>query len=285
MKSKFKIILKVFGVLLLLAAGIGAFVYFKYMRPFLAAMKTTEQIQLNKNLRVVTGGGGNSGIFTSKNLLVLIDTKMDDAANALHSQVEEMLGGRKLIIINTHNHPDHVRGNPLYKNATIIAGNYGKEEWLKEANAETLPTVWLKDTMHIALDDDTLLVMNMAKNIHTSNDVMVYALRRKILFTGDLVLNHQAPVLMGVADANAYLTFFDELIDKYPIKAIIPGHGNIAGIEALDDFKLYFLNMKKAAQNPELEDEMVTKYKDWQQLPIFMSPGATIDHFRKKDIE
>lgn len=265
---------------MLLLAATGAFVYFKYMRPFLTAMKQTEQVQLNNNLRVVTGGGGNSGIYTSKKLVVLIDTKMDEAAKELHEQVMEMAKGKKLIIINTHYHPDHIDGNLLYKNATIIAGNYGNEAWLKASKKETLPSIWLKDTMHIALDDDTLLVINMAKNIHTSNDVMVYALRRKILFTGDLVLNHQAPVLMGEADAEAYLKFFDELMNQYPIKAIIPGHGNIAGIEAVDDFKMYFLDMKKAALNPDLEDELIAKYKDWRQLPMFMSPGATIKHFR-----
>jgi glyoxylase-like metal-dependent hydrolase (beta-lactamase superfamily II) len=285
MKSGIKFFLRFFGIITVLAVMVAAVVYVKYLRPFFAEMKQTDQIQLHKNLRIVTGGGGNSGIYTSHNLVVLIDTKMDEAAMELHAQVEEMAKGKNVVIINTHNHPDHIGGNALYKKAHIIAGNYGKEKWLAEAKAETLPQEWLKDTMRIALDDDTLLVFNLQKNIHTTNDVMVYALRRKILFAGDVILNHQAPVLMGQADGDGYLAFFNVLMDKFPIRAIIPGHGSIGGMEILDDFKMYFIDMKKAAQNSEMEDEIVNKYKNWKQLPWFMSPSATIAHFRKKGLQ
>ena len=42
------------------------------------------------------------------------------------------------------------------------------------------------------------------------------------------------------------------------------------------------MDMKLAASNPDKENELVAKYKDWNQIPIFMSPGATIGFFKKK---
>jgi hypothetical protein len=39
--------------------------------------------------------------------------------------------------------------------------------------------------------------------------------------------------------------------------------------------------MKIAAADPAKEKEMKLKYKDWLELPMMTSPGATIDFIRK----
>lgn len=281
--KKLKIFLKVIAVIVLISASIGAFVFFRYMKPFLNKMKQVEVVQIDKGLTVITGGGGNSAIFTSDSLIVLIDTKMDDAANMLYEKVKLLSKGKKLIVINTHWHPDHVGGNSFYERATIIAGDYGKTAWIKEAKQETLPSVWLKDTMQIRIDVDTLLVFNLSRNVHTTNDVMVYSRNRKILFAGDVILNKQVPVLMGEADVDGYLATFDILNKKFEIQSIVPGHGPIAGIEMIENFRIYFNDMKLAATESDKEDALIEKYKQWNQLPIFMSPEATIKHFKKKE--
>ena len=38
--------------------------------------------------------------------------------------------------------------------------------------------------------------------------------------------------------------------------------------------------MKIAAADGDKEDELVAKYKDWNQIPRLMSPGATINFIR-----
>jgi hypothetical protein len=40
--------------------------------------------------------------------------------------------------------------------------------------------------------------------------------------------------------------------------------------------------MKTAAVDNSKEDEFEAKYRDWQQIPFVMSPGATVRAFRKK---
>ena len=280
--KKTKIFLKWFGIVLLVLASISAFMFFKYLKPFLDKMKHTEVIEIDKSLKIITGGGGNSGIFYGDSVLLVIDTKMDEAAINLYESVKPLISQQKLLAINTHWHPDHVGGNALFKGFKILAGNYGKEAWIKEAKGETLPNDWIKDTLVLHVNDDTLIVFNLAKNVHTSNDVMIYAKRRQILFAGDVILNKQAPVLMGDADAEAYLTVMDDLLKAFEIKTIVPGHGSIGGPEVITSFKNYFNDMKLAATDPSKETQLIEKYKDWNQLPIFMSPSATIKHFKMK---
>lgn len=281
---KFKKVLKWIGIVLLVFMGFGLIVYLKYLRPFMSKMKQTEMVQLDKNICIITGGGGNSGIINSDSLVVVVDTKMDDAADLLYKKVMEIAGTKPVLVINTHWHPDHVGGNPLFKNAGILAGgSYTEEDWKKEAGEKTLPNQWLKGKIVIPMGDDTLTVFNLAKNVHTSSDVMVYLHQHEILFGGDVILNKQAPVIMGNADGDAYIDVLNDLPNQMDIKTIVPGHGPIGGIEMITNFRDFFADMKLAASNPDKEKDLVAKYDSWNQLPIFMSPAATVSFFKKKN--
>lgn len=279
-----KKVLKVLGFIILFLVVVAGVLYLTYLRPFMEKMKVTHVIQYDKNLTIVTGGGGNSGILTSDSLVLVIDTKQDAAAEAFYNQVKQIAGDKPILVVNTHIHPDHVGGNKFYKTATIMAGgNYTKEQWLKADGAESLPSKWLQDSLNIRMGDETVTVLNLAKNIHTESDVVVYLHNRKLLFTGDVVLNKQAPVLIGRADPEAYLTAFGELPKRFDIEKIVPGHGDIGGIEIIANFKQYFNDMKLAATDASQKDKLIEKYKDWNQVPIIMSPSATVKAFKKNN--
>lgn len=280
---RFKKIAKWTGLVLLIIAITGGILYRIYLYPFVSKMKQTQVIEVDKNLILITGGGGNSGILTSDSLVMVIDTKMDDAAEMLHRKVEEVAGNKPVLVINTHWHPDHVGGNKLYKNASILAGaGYTPELWKKESEAEAMPTRWLKDTLVIPMGTDTAVVFNLAGSVHTPSDMMVYLTQRKMLFAGDVILNHQAPILMGTADGDAYIRVMQNLMQKGGIEVVVPGHGAVGGPEVIASFLTFFTDMKEAAADVSKEGELLAKYKDWNQIPFVMSPGATEGHFKKK---
>jgi glyoxylase-like metal-dependent hydrolase (beta-lactamase superfamily II) len=278
-----KKVLKWIGIILLIIGITGVTLFMIYVRPFMQKMKETTTINYDKELTLVMGGGGNSGILVSDSLVIVIDTKMDEAAEKLSEKVKELAGNKPVIVINTHFHPDHSKGNKLYKGQTIIAGsNYSKEFWIKEAGEETLPTQWLKDKMDIKMGDDTVTILNLAKDIHTQSDVVVYLHKRKMLFGGDVILNKQAPALFGKANPDNYLIAFDRLPKEFDIQKIVPGHGAIGGIEIIDNFKQFFIDMQTAAGDDSKKDELVEKYKEWNQIPFLMSPAATVSAIKKK---
>jgi glyoxylase-like metal-dependent hydrolase (beta-lactamase superfamily II) len=275
--------LKWLGIIILLLVAIGATLYMIYLRPFMQKMKQTTVVNYDKELTLVLGGGGNSGILVSDSLVIVIDTKMDEAAEQLSKTVKELAGKKPILVVNTHYHPDHSTGNSFYAGQTIIAGgNYTKEFWVKEAGEKTLPTEWLLDKKDIKMGDDTITLFNLATNVHTASDVVVYLHERKMLFGGDVILNKQAPAILGVADPDGYLATFDMLPKLFDIQKVVPGHGAIGGIEIIDNFRQYFLDMKTAANDPSKKDELIAKYKDWGQVPIFMSPSGTISAIKKK---
>ncbi len=279
----FKKILKWLGVVLLVLIVIGTTLYLIYLRPFMQKMKVTNVVKYDKQLTLVLGGGGNSGILTSDSLVIVIDTKMDEAAEKLSKMVKEIAGNKPIIVINTHFHPDHTKGNTYYKGQTIIAGgNYTKEFWTKEAGEETLPTEWVKDRMDIKMGDDTVTIFNFNKNAHTASDVFVYLHKRKMLFGGDVILNKQVPVMMGVADPYGYIEAIDVVTKQFDVQKVIPGHGPMGGVEIINDFKKYFDDMQTAASDDSKKDQLIAKYEDWGQVPILMSPGATISAIKKK---
>jgi glyoxylase-like metal-dependent hydrolase (beta-lactamase superfamily II) len=272
------------GLVILLLAGTAFTLYMIYLRPVMTKiMSNPKVIAYDKDLTLIQGGGGNSGILVSDSLVVIIDTKMDEPAEEMAKKVKELAGNKPILVVNTHYHPDHCKGNSLYKDASILAGgNYTKEQWIKAAGEETMPNLWLKDQMVLPLATDTLTILNLEGNAHTESDIVVYFSKRKLLFGGDVILNQQVPALRGAADPDGYLKAFEELPKQFDIQKVVPGHGPIGGMEIIQDFKQYFLDMQTAAVDASKKDELEAKYKDWTQVPFLMSTGATIDLMRKK---
>jgi len=276
-------VFKWIGIVLLLIAVIAGSLYMIYLRPFMQKLKVITTVNYDKELTLVLGGGGNSGILTSDSLVIVIDTKMDEAALDLHSKAKLLAGNKPILVINTHIHPDHVGGNKLYAGEKILAGgNYTQEHWIKEDGKESLPNEWLKDRMDIRMGDETVTVLNLKRNAHTESDIVVYLQKRKMLFGGDVILNKQNAIIMGKGDPEGYLWAFDMVTKEFDIEHVVPGHGPFGGKEVITDFDQYFKDMKLAAQDNSQKDALISKYKDWASIPLFMSPKATMKAFKKE---
>lgn len=268
--------------ILVVAAGVGIF-FGLYVYPFIKNMKVTETIPLDDKFTIITGGGGNSGILVSDSLVLVVDSKMDEAATALFDKVKQLAGGKPILVVNTHVHSDHCKGNSLYKGHQILAGgNYEKAAWIKENGEETLPTQWLKDTLSMMVGDEKVTIFNLGKPAHTQSDVMVYLHNRKVLFGGDVILNKQAAAMFSMykSDLEEYLNTFDRVSQQFEIKTVVPGHGPIGGSEIIEAFRVYFNDINSAAINPTKEFEVIKKYESWNQIPFVMSPKANIGYVK-----
>jgi cyclase len=267
--------------------SVGGF-YGLYIRPFMKKMNEVKTIQYDKQLTLVLGGGGNSGILVSDSVVLVIDSKMNDAALRLYDTVKQLAGNRHIILVNTHVHMDHVGGNKYYKGQTIIAGaNYGADFWATDAGAESLPTVWVKDSLVLTIGDETVTIFNLPFPAHTQSDVFVYLHNRKMLFAGDVILNKAAPAISPKflfskyhADPNGYLKAFDLVEKRFDIAKVVPGHGDFGGIEVIDNYRTFFNDMKTAASDPTKKSELLDKYKDYRQIPLVMSPEALVRSFK-----
>ena len=270
------------GLVVIVGLLVGLF-YGIYVRPFLRDMMVMKTTHYDSHLTLVTGGGGNSGILESDSLVLVIDTKLKEGAKSFYDTVIKIAGKRPIVIVNTHIHSDHVEGNSMYQGQTIIAGaNYNHEQWIKENGKKGLPTQWVKDSLIMQVGDETVTILNLGFNAHTQSDVVVYLRNRKMIFTGDLVLNGSAPGMFQRYNSSSkgYLASFDTMESRFDIKTVVPGHGEVGGREVIDTYRDFFADMYVASLDNEKKSKLLAKYKDWKQIPIFMSADATISYIK-----
>jgi len=271
------------GIFILVIIAVAGTLYMIYLRPFMNEFMTTKTINYDPGLTLILGGGGNTGILASDSMVLVIDTKMKEASEKLYDTVTKIANGKPILIVNTHIHNDHSNGNGKFKGHRILAGgNYTKEQWKEEAGEESMPTEWIKDSLTFNVGKEKVTIINLQRNTHTNSDIVVYLHNRKMLFGGDVILNKQVPAMLGKshADPEGYMEAFDMLENKYDIKTVVPGHGDIGGKEIITNFRQYFKDITSAANDKSKEDAVIEKYKGWRQVPIIMSPSANINYIR-----
>jgi cyclase len=236
-----------------------------------------EKISCDKNLTVFLGGGGNSMVLTSDDgaQALVVDTKMGAAAKTLAGNVK----AKEVTIVNTHYHRDHVGGNYLFPNATIIAGAYAPEQWRAMAATSRFPDKVVKpgEEMVLSVAGETVHVRNMGR-AHSWDDVVVYLEKRKFLMTGDIVFNHRNPALFAQGGTNvaAWVAVMDSLLIRYNPEKVLPGHGLMSDKSAIVDAKDYFVSISDAIGNPDKIAAVKEKYKNYPGLPLLADFGRTV---------
>lgn len=251
-----------------------------------AAFSTTVQAQLkvvplSKNLSVVEGSGGNSGLLVTDKAVVIIDTKMASGAAELSKMVMEKAEGKPIIVINTHYHGDHVTGNHFYKDSKKYIGAYDQEMLKKEVEAEDMPTDFVTDSLVLDLGNETVVMYNMGQ-AHTWKDMVVLLKKNKVMFTGDLIFYKVNPFVIAESGANVnnWMADLDKILKRNDYTTLVPGHGDPGGKEIASSIKQYFTDMKTAAKDPSKQKEIVEKYSSWAVTPGHASPEITIQYIK-----
>ncbi len=264
-----KKVLLIVSLLIAIIIAVGGFYFWKIYQQF----GKVETIQLDPQLTVYLGGGGNSIVLTSEDgsKALVVDTKMRRAAKELRDEVK----AAQITIVNTHAHYDHTGGNALYPAAKIISGAYTKEEWDNDSRKTSrYPDLVLKpgEERVIKMGRETVRIRNMGR-AHTWNDVVVYCEKRQLLVTGDLVFVDMHAALHAESGANvaSWIRVLDALASRYKIKTLIPGHGKISDQDALAAMKDYFVSIGDAIGKPEKQAELKQKYKDYFTIPGIFS--------------
>ena len=254
--------------------------------PPLRSMMQQETVQIDPGLTVVLGGGGNSGIILGDSAVVVIDTKMMGASEELYNTAKEKAGQKTMIVINTHYHGDHVKGNKFFKGSKIYTGSYEKEFLLRNIDAENQPTDFVKDSLLIDLGSEKVHLYNVGR-AHTYNDLVVYLSNRNVLFTGDLIFNKINPVLKEESGARVsqWIHVLDTILSRWGNCKIVPGHGIIGDKEMVVSMRRYFIDMTAAAEDPRKENQLENKYSDWMKLPGMSSPEKTIEYIKLHDVK
>ncbi len=275
-------ILKTLGIILLiiiLLVIIIAAIYYPTMKKLYFGDSV---IRPDSALTIYLGGGGNSVVFESDSAILVIDTKYGKSGEKLHSLVESLAAGKKIIIVNTHSDLDHTGGNPLYTKAEIISGKVDEDYWISANKGRVgMPQLWVTDTLDLQLGEETVTLIPVGQ-AHTWSDIVVYFHNRNLLVTGDLVFNGVNTFFDERKGSNGWksITALKTLNNLPEIKMVVPGHGETGGRELITQMLAYLEDMALAADNPEMEKEIRKKYRKLAAMPGMSSPGIVIDYFR-----
>jgi glyoxylase-like metal-dependent hydrolase (beta-lactamase superfamily II) len=227
------------------------------------------------NPGVMTGPGTNTYIVGEGDLAVI------DPGPAIDAHVEALraaVGTRLKWILCTHTHLDHSPAARALKEATgaKIAGRVCAQDGRQDA--DFVPDRMLADGDSIAIDGATLRAVHTPG--HASNHLCYLLEERKLLFTGDHVMQGSTVVISPPdGDMQAYFSSLEKLL-QLNLGALAPGHGHLIETPHEEVRRLIAHRLKReqkvvqalARKSPASVDELVALAYD--DVPERLHPVA-----------
>ena len=204
--------------------------------------------------------GANLGCIVTQRGLVLVDSPtLSEQAQEWHQYICKLSPDGIAYLINTDHHYDHILTNSLLTRNTIahrvalkgidyMAANfkqvirqlhpefYDEKKEILDKVEVILPHITFSKGMTLHMGDITIEMSHVGG--HSPATIMIYVPEDRVLFTGD---NVEAQQHSYTSEAR-FSSWIEVLrrIEGMDLVAIVPGHGNICGIDAARKMRLYF---------------------------------------------
>ncbi|MFI4984679.1 MAG: MBL fold metallo-hydrolase [Solirubrobacterales bacterium] len=217
-------------------------------------------------------GWSNAGLVVDGERTLLIDTLFDLALTEqmLRAMRDAVPAAARIdTLVNTHANGDHCYGNQLLRGARIIASERTAAEMTELPPAAMAALVEQAPNMgelgaffldcfgafdfsgiELVLPEETFsgeLTMQVGGRAlrlievgpaHTRGDTLVHAPSERVLFSGDILFSEAHPIAWAGPVSN-WIAACDRILGL-DIDVIVPGHGPLAGLDAVRELKAYF---------------------------------------------
>ncbi len=212
------------------------------------------------NIYMLVGAGGNTTVQVGEDGVLVVDTKLATASEALLGAIAQISSAPIRYVINTHWHSDHVGGNEQIARAgsTIAGGNVSgaiadagigatviaHENVLVRMSGQKAPPpfeAWPTDTFFVPQKDlffngEAVQIQHLPA-AHTDGDSIVFFRRSDVISAGDVFSTTLYPVIRAedgggidgvVAALNAIIALTVPAEKQEGGTMVIPGHGRLA---------------------------------------------------------
>jgi cyclase len=208
---------------------------------------------LSQNVYMLTGQGGNIGIYVGETNVFMIDDQFDRLSDKIKTSITSLTDKPIVTLFNTHMHGDHSGGNANFNtnDVTLIAhdnvreriktnqqAKLDKQEITAAYFAKMLPEVTFSDAITFYDGNETIMAFHV-HNAHTDGDAMVYFMNNNVLHMGDTYFSGRYPFidLKSGGSVQGYINAHKKaLLVINDDTKIIPGHGRPSNKEELKTY-------------------------------------------------
>lgn len=213
---------------------------------------TIESTKLTDQIYMLTGHGGNLGVFIGQDGTFLIDDQFAPLTEKIIAELMVLGGDIPRFLINTHYHGDHTGGNEnLGKAGTLIVSHDNVRERLQggsfisefnmliaPAAPVALPVVTFSEDITFHLNGDTVQAIHIPHS-HTDGDAIIHFVEANVIHAGDIIfsgfypfidVSHGGTIKGMIEGTKLVLSLADDNTK------IIPGHGPLTGKTELSGY-------------------------------------------------
>lgn len=206
--------------------------------------------------------GSNAGFIVGDNAVLVVDALVrPDVARDLLAEIRKITNLPIRYLVNTHYHLDHTGGDAVFQEAgAVLMANSNVHKWLHTENlkffgatatpeqkarvdALPLPQLTWEEGIEIWLGSRRVIVHSFPG--HTGGDSAVFVPDANVVFGGDLIWNQHLPNTID-ATTDKWINTLDLAVQHHPEAVFIPGHGDVATVANVRDFRNYLADLRKA---------------------------------------
>ncbi len=206
-----------------------------------------------EQIYMLTGEGGNIGLFIGEDGTFLIDDQFAPLTDKIVAAIKSVGGDYPRFLLNTHYHGDHTGGNEkLGKGGTLIFSHDNVRERLSSGSfieafkmkrppvtREGLPVVTFSEDISFHINGDTVRAIHVA-HAHTDGDSFIYFKEANVIHAGDFFFNGFYPFIdvSHGGSLKGMIVAVDRVLSLADDRTkIIAGHGPLGDKKQLESYR------------------------------------------------
>jgi cyclase len=203
----------------------------------------------------------NAGLIVGSEYAVVVDSLATvGLTQNFINEIKKVTDKPVRFLVNTHHHGDHLWGNHLFEEATVICHNKCREQVLSTQMYDpailnayypdfdfqgiqiTPPDITFDEDLTMHIDGREIRLIHF-KPAHTPGDILIYLPQERVIFAGDLLFLYSTPVGFE-ASFQGWIETLDNM-SELDATIYVPGHGPLCGNKGVHECREYLALIEK----------------------------------------